>query len=101
TDAIAMWRDGSDDRRRVLASMTYPLGNDALARAELLVSTSNDFEQTEMAPQTDILLQVLADVLALNLSRVGSALAPRKVSEIVGDPAPARRSSPELAVRTP
>jgi UDP-GlcNAc:undecaprenyl-phosphate GlcNAc-1-phosphate transferase len=71
------WTDGSADRRRVVCSMTYPLGHDALARAELRVTTVNDFEDAEMQPQSDILLQVVADVVATNLTRLGSELAPR------------------------
>jgi len=100
-EAVARWSDAAEDRRRVLATMTYPLGNDALARAELTVATVNDFEQAEMAPQTDILLQVVADLLAIHFARVGSTLAPKKLSDAADRPAPARRSSPELAVKLP
>ncbi len=71
------YADRRSDARRVEATMTYPLGSDALARAKLEVSALNGFEDEDMPPQTDILLQILADTLAEQLVRVESALAPR------------------------
>jgi UDP-GlcNAc:undecaprenyl-phosphate/decaprenyl-phosphate GlcNAc-1-phosphate transferase len=100
-EAKFAWSDGDGDRRRVVAAMTYPIGIDALARAELTVATINDFEQGDMSPQTDILLQVVADLLAIHFARVGSSLAPKKLSDVADRPAPARGSSPELAVKLP
>ncbi len=71
------FRDGGGGSRQVVATMSYPLGADALATACMIVSARNDFEQPEMSPQTEILLQVVADLLAVNLLRLGSELAPR------------------------
>jgi hypothetical protein len=86
--AVLSWNDGRADDRRVVAAMSYPVGSDALARARLDVAVVSDFEDDRMAPQTEILLQVLADVLAANLSRLGSELAPRGVIAEGDEPAP-------------
>lgn len=107
------WNDGVSDRRRVVATMRYPLGPDARARAVLEVAVVNDFEQEQMSPQTDILLQVLADIVATSLDRVGSGLGPKRFEQPASEhsalgPSPegsspevssrARASSPALAV---
>jgi UDP-GlcNAc:undecaprenyl-phosphate/decaprenyl-phosphate GlcNAc-1-phosphate transferase len=94
---------GSVSKRRVVAEMTYPIGNDALARARLTVAVINDFEEPIMSPQTDILLQVVADVLANNFVRVGSELAPRTSDDVVEGEAnaPGRASAPTLAIKMP
>ena len=90
-EKVLGWKDDEDDQRRIVATMTYPLGRDALARAEMRVGVVSDFEDAEMAPQTDILFQVLADVVASNLLRLDSGLAPRV--------SPARDSQSELTRR--
>jgi UDP-GlcNAc:undecaprenyl-phosphate GlcNAc-1-phosphate transferase len=84
-EPLLHWDDGKNGRR-MLAVMVYPLGRDALANAELVVACANDFEDTEMSPATDILLQVVADVLGACLTRLGSELAPR-VTESTADEA--------------
>lgn len=70
------WTVGDVAPRRVVASMQYPLGANALATATLVARAPNDFEEPQMSPQTEILLQLVVDLLATNLSRVGSKLAP-------------------------
>lgn len=75
-EPVFRWDDGRNGRR-MLAVMAYPLGADALARAELVVACANDFEDTEMSPATDILLQIVADLLGANLTRLESELGPR------------------------
>jgi len=92
------WSDGVDNTRRILSHMSYPLGADALAQARLSISVMNDFEDPQMSPQTDILLQVVADVLATNLRRLGSDLAPR-TSELPVQSAPRSAEPAALAVK--
>lgn len=60
------------DRDLVIAS--YPLGRDDCARAKVRFGWHST--QQDVAPQADILLQVLADGVAHALHRAGSALAP-------------------------
>ncbi|HLK36957.1 MAG TPA: MraY family glycosyltransferase, partial [Polyangiaceae bacterium] len=60
------------DTNRV--SARYPIGPDALARAELKFCWLSDY--SEVSPQTEVLLQVIVDVLAMALTRVGSRHAP-------------------------
>ncbi len=76
-EPVVRWSNRRSDARRVVATMVYPIGNDALARAELELGAVNDFEDDQMPPQTDILLQVIADIMSENLVRVGSDLGPR------------------------
>ena len=73
----AAWSDGNGQCRRLVAVSIHPLGSESLARATLRVAATNDFEDSEMPPQTEILLQVVADMMAAHLQRVGSALGPR------------------------
>jgi UDP-GlcNAc:undecaprenyl-phosphate GlcNAc-1-phosphate transferase len=94
--AVLEWNDGVSAKRRVLASLAYPLGPDANARATMSVSVVNDFEQAEMSPQTDILLQVLVDIVATSLTRVKSDLAPKPHEDRAEGEQ--RASSPALAV---
>ncbi|MBI4955637.1 MAG: undecaprenyl/decaprenyl-phosphate alpha-N-acetylglucosaminyl 1-phosphate transferase [Myxococcales bacterium] len=91
---VYRWSDGEHPGRRVTALGRYPLGRDALARAELRFELMSDFEDGELSPQCDILLQVVADVVTANLERLDSEFAPR--SSVV--PA-ARPSRPELLRR--
>jgi hypothetical protein len=92
------WTDGRNGRR-IIASMTYPLGHDALARAEVQFCCVNELEDVEMSPQTDVLLQVVTDVLAANLTRLGSELAPRTSADrdAAADPAAAAPTSARKA----
>jgi UDP-GlcNAc:undecaprenyl-phosphate GlcNAc-1-phosphate transferase len=76
-EPLVRWTDRRSDARRVVAAMVYPIGSDALARAVLEVSASNEFEDDQMPPQSEILLQLVADVLSEALQRLGSEHAPR------------------------
>ena len=79
-----------EDTNRV--SARYPIGPDAFARAELKFCWQSDY--SDVSPQTEVLLQVIVDVLAVALSRVGSrhAPAPEEVSTVEGE----RLSRPAL-----
>jgi UDP-GlcNAc:undecaprenyl-phosphate GlcNAc-1-phosphate transferase len=88
-EPVLRWSDRRSDARRVVATMTYPIGTDALARASLEVSMTNEFEEDQMPPQTEILLQLAVDLLAERLTSLGSALAPRAAMA----PASSRRGS--------
>jgi UDP-GlcNAc:undecaprenyl-phosphate GlcNAc-1-phosphate transferase len=70
-----------------LASARFPLGRDDRARAALRFRWPN--EVGDSSPQADVLLQVVVDVLAQTLERVGSAHAPRAAES---------PSAPKLAV---
>lgn len=96
---VAAWSADDGHDRRVVAVMEYPLGPDALARATMRVTVVNDFEDAEMAPQTDILLQVLADVIATNLTRLGSDYAPRTVAPKAAAVEPGEDEVVPLAVK--
>jgi len=89
------WYNSDCDPRVVVAVASFPLGRDANARAALKVSVINDFEEPEMSLQSDILLQVIADVLAHHLRRLGSELAPREsvLSEEIEDEAAGEEGS--------
>jgi UDP-GlcNAc:undecaprenyl-phosphate GlcNAc-1-phosphate transferase len=76
-EPVLRWSDRRSDARRVVATMSYPLGTDALSRSELEISSVNECEDDQLPPQTEILLQVLADLVAENLLRLGSEHAPR------------------------
>lgn len=83
------WASRSSDARRVVATMTYPLGKDALADHALEVAVVTEFEDAEMPPQTEMLLQVLVDLFTEHLARVGSRFAPR----VAASPTPSRRGA--------
>ena len=73
---IACWGErapaGRDDDT---VSARYPVGADAFARSELRFRWWNG--ASEVSAQVDVLLQVIVDILAAALLRVGSAHAPR------------------------
>jgi UDP-GlcNAc:undecaprenyl-phosphate/decaprenyl-phosphate GlcNAc-1-phosphate transferase len=58
-----------------LASARFPLGRDDRARAALRFRWQS--ETGDSSPQSDVLLQVVVDVVAQTLERLGSAYAPR------------------------
>ncbi|MBM4356746.1 MAG: undecaprenyl/decaprenyl-phosphate alpha-N-acetylglucosaminyl 1-phosphate transferase [Deltaproteobacteria bacterium] len=91
-EATFRWAPRTSDARRVVATMTYPLGRDSLADHEVEIAVVTEFEDAEMPPQTEILLQLFVDLLVQNLARVGSRFAPR----VVPQPAP-RASAGERA----
>jgi UDP-GlcNAc:undecaprenyl-phosphate GlcNAc-1-phosphate transferase len=86
------WATRTSDARRVVATMTYPLGKDSLADHEVEIAVVTEFEDAEMPPQTEILLQLIVDVLVEHLARVGSGFAPR----VAAVPS-SRRSAPDSA----
>lgn len=55
-------------------SARYPIGRDDLARADIKFGFRSDFG--DVCPQTEVLLQVVTDILEANLVRVRSRLAP-------------------------
>jgi UDP-GlcNAc:undecaprenyl-phosphate GlcNAc-1-phosphate transferase len=59
---------------RDLVTSRYPLGRDSDAAADIKFAWVSDFG--DVAPQSDILLQIAADVVAEGLSRHGSRFAP-------------------------
>lgn len=65
---------GAEESARDQVSAMYPLGRDGLARGAVRFGWSSDFG--DVSPQSEILLQIAADVLATNLTRQRSALAP-------------------------
>ncbi len=77
-------------------SARFPLGPDALARAELRFRWHSDDGQ--VSPQTEVLIQVVVDIVARSLARVGSNFAPRPVEapDVRGEP----RSAPAFHVRS-
>ena len=73
-DAQAWSGAASDPNARNLSSVAFPVGRDELAQAQLQFDWASSDDRS---PQVDVLLQLLSDVLADSLSRVGSVLAPR------------------------
>ena len=70
---VRRW-SGSEGAARDLVTAFYPLGRDGLARASVRYGWRSDFG--DVSPQSEILLQVASDVLADNLIRLRSSLAP-------------------------
>jgi len=60
---------------RTQVAARFPLGEDHAARASIEFAWNSDFE--DVSPQTEILLQVIADVMSQRLTAVRSAYAPR------------------------
>jgi len=58
---------------RDMVNATYPLGRAALARAEIRFGWLSDYG--EVSPQSEILLQVVTDVLDANLQRLKSRMS--------------------------
>ena len=78
-------------------SLRYPLGADDLARAELRFFWRSDFG--DVSPQTEVLLQIVVDIVTRALERIGSELVPRIPSEIADQEATERSSAPALDVQ--
>jgi UDP-GlcNAc:undecaprenyl-phosphate/decaprenyl-phosphate GlcNAc-1-phosphate transferase len=76
--------NGPDSDARNLVSALYPIGHDGIARASVRYGWRSDFD--DVSPQSEILLQVVTDVLAENLARLRSTLAPAVVSEEDSEP---------------
>jgi UDP-GlcNAc:undecaprenyl-phosphate GlcNAc-1-phosphate transferase len=72
--STSVWSRAGDKPRPDTVSARYALGKDASARAELRFGWQSLFGA--VSPQTDILLQVITDIVATQLTRLGSRLAP-------------------------
>jgi UDP-GlcNAc:undecaprenyl-phosphate/decaprenyl-phosphate GlcNAc-1-phosphate transferase len=73
---VERWPEGFDPEGtagRDMLTASYPIG-DGATRAALRFGWHSDFG--DVTPQSEILLQVATDMLATNLARVGSPLAP-------------------------
>jgi len=103
SEVVYSWTDDCDDQRRICARMEYPVGFDALARSTLEIEVANDFEDSQMSPQTDILLQVVVDLVEHRLTALGSLLAPRRLADedALLENAEDNSREPELAIKHP
>jgi len=73
-------------------SARYPVGRDDLARVDIKFGFRSDFG--EVCPQTEVLLQVVTDILETSLTRVRSRLAPAAPAV---EEAEATQSQPAIA----
>ncbi len=83
---LQRWPAGFDSEgaaARDMLTASYPIG-DGVTRAALRFGWHSDFG--DVTPQSEILLQVATDVLAANLARVGSPLAPVAPEEQAREP---------------
>lgn len=69
---------------RDLVTALYPLGRDGVARASVRFGWRSDFG--DVSPQSEILLQIAVDVLADNLTRLRSGLAPIVIEDEESEP---------------
>jgi UDP-GlcNAc:undecaprenyl-phosphate GlcNAc-1-phosphate transferase len=69
---------------RDLVHASFPIGVDRSAQATVRFGWQSDFG--DVSPQSEILLQIVADVLAENLTRLRSELAPAVAVDAVSDP---------------
>jgi UDP-GlcNAc:undecaprenyl-phosphate GlcNAc-1-phosphate transferase len=69
--------DGTDPIGHELVRASYPIGREDLARADLRFGWHSDYG--DVSPQSEVLLQVIVDVVETSLRRVGSDYAPRPV----------------------
>jgi UDP-GlcNAc:undecaprenyl-phosphate/decaprenyl-phosphate GlcNAc-1-phosphate transferase len=96
---VARWGDDVKDveRRPNVVSLRYTLGPDDAAQAELRFLWQSDFG--DVSPQTEVLLQVVVDVITRALERLGSGYAPRVSETVLGDDTVERSSAPTLDVQ--
>ena len=86
------WEFSGSAGREVAGRLRYPIGADACARAHLVVGMDVESEHEVNSQQVDILLQLVADQVAVNAARVDSEFAPvapaadTKSSEIAAMP---------------
>jgi len=78
---IARWGSSPDHLMQSpnAVSVNFPIGPDSEARAALRFRWRS--QDGEVSPQTEVLMQVLVDVIARALRRVGSRFAPRTVAD--------------------
>ena len=81
--SVQRWATTSGATRE-LVHASYPLGRDASARATIRFGWQSDFG--DVSPQSEILLQIASDVLADNLTRLRSELAPAVERDEASDP---------------
>ena len=78
TVVVERWRKGETNDSALaiadLVSAKFPLGREDLARAQLRFRWRSD--QGDVSAQSEVLLQVIVDVVTRNLTRVGSEYAP-------------------------
>ncbi len=72
--SLRFTREGGAPTDVELITARFPLGREDIARATLKFAWESDFG--DVAPQTEVLLQVICDIVARELTRVGSAFAP-------------------------
>jgi UDP-GlcNAc:undecaprenyl-phosphate GlcNAc-1-phosphate transferase len=94
--AVGRWGEGAEaERSSDFVSIRYALGPDELARAELRFTWRSDYG--DISPQTEVLLQIVVDVVTRALERLGSGLAPRRAEH--DTVAVERASTPALDVQ--
>ena len=86
-DPLLSYRRRDSDLRTIVAYMEYPLGNDALAKARIRFGVRDQNEQGNVSPQTEILLQVVVDLVTEKLTQMQSDLAPTPASRRGGSKA--------------
>jgi len=67
--------EDKDPFGRDVASAKYPIGRDDAARAEIRFGFRSDFG--DVSPQTEVLLQVITDIVEASFTRMKSKLGPR------------------------
>ena len=80
----AWWKEGVNVDTEVVTAR-YPMGRESSARASIKFSLQTDFG--DVSPQTEVLLQVIVDVLTSALVRVGSELVARPSVVTAAEPA--------------
>jgi UDP-GlcNAc:undecaprenyl-phosphate GlcNAc-1-phosphate transferase len=88
--AVERWST-SERSARDLVSASYPLGRDGVALSTIRFGWRSDFG--DVSPQSEILLQLVADLLTEHLARLHSPLVPAPANA-KGD----RESAPAIAV---
>jgi UDP-GlcNAc:undecaprenyl-phosphate/decaprenyl-phosphate GlcNAc-1-phosphate transferase len=77
--AVYRWDKEKDVPRRDMVTARFPIGRDSSARAALKFGWMSDYG--DVSPQSDILLQVAADLFERNLVRLRSRLASQSSTE--------------------
>lgn len=77
---VQRWSPVGVDVGRDWVEVSFPVGRDDAARSELFFSWPSETE--DPGPQTDMLLQIFVDQIALALERVGSDYAPARLSRV-------------------
>ncbi len=91
---LSWWKEGVALDSEVVTAR-YPIGPESAARASLKFSLQTDYG--DVSAQSEVLLQIVVDVVAAALTRVGSALAPEVAHEV--EPVP-RASQTQIEARS-